>query len=193
MQAKPLILIGAGSHAKVVVDILQVQGLQFDAYVDDESKPWLDEFDVRRMSEEELDATINGAQLVIGFVGLSCASLQHRLDIIERYQGRGAQFPAIVHPSAIVSPNATLGQGVQVLPGAIINSHAVIDRGVVINSGATIEHDAQVGEGCHVAPRAVLLGGAKVGSCAYIGSGAVVVQNASVEGASFIKALSIRI
>ena len=193
MQRSPLILIGAGGHAKVLVDILQVQGLAFDAYVDDDNKPWIDAAGVQRMSEDELQENVAGAQLVIGFVGLSCATLQRRLEIMKRYESQGANFPAIIHPGAIVSANATIESGVQIFPGAVVNSHAVVGRGSVINSGAVVEHEVQVGHGCHVAPRTVLLGAARIGECAYIGSGAVVVQNAIVPPASFIKALTIRI
>ena len=192
-NANPLILIGAGGHAKVVVDILQVQGLMFDAYVDDTDKPWLDAFGVRRMLEDELQAKVQGAQLVIGFVGLSCATLQRRLEIMAQYEEQGAEFPSIIHPAAIVSPNATIEPGVQIFPGAVVNSHAIIGRGAVINSGAVVEHETIVGQGAHVAPRTVLLGAARIGECAYLGSGSVIVQNAVVPPASFVKALSIRI
>lgn len=188
----PLILIGAGGHAKVLVDCMLAANWQLDGYVDDESKPWLEALGAPRLTESQLENNLKGARLVIGFVGLSCAALQRRLEIMKDYESKGATFPVLAHPSAIVSTQAQIGAGVQILPGAIINSHAVIGEGAVINTAAVVEHDASIEAGVHMAPRSVALGASKIGRCAYIGSGAVIIQNVSVEPAEFVKALAVR-
>lgn len=188
----PLVLIGAGGHAKVLVDIIRARGRKLLGYVDDENKPWLAELGVPRMQEQELPAALAQAELVIGFVGLSCAALQRRLEIMRNYLQQGARLATLIHPSAVVSDRAQLATGVQVLPGAVINAQAVLGVGAVINSGAVVEHDANIGAGVHLAPRAVALGGTTIGECAYVGSGAVVIQNVSVAPAEFIKALAVR-
>lgn len=185
-------LIGAGGHAKVLADILEARNEKLVGYVDPKAAIWLEERGVPRISEEELAGLMpNHPELIIGFVGLDCVALAKRLKMIEDYTKKGSVFPSIIHPSAVVSPYATIAQGVQIFPNAVVNGYAVIEAGAVINSGAVVEHDAYIESGVHIAPRATVLGGAKVGSCTYIGSGAVVIQNAIVPAQEFVKALTV--
>jgi sugar O-acyltransferase (sialic acid O-acetyltransferase NeuD family) len=182
-------LIGAGGHAKVLADILEARNKKLVGYVDPKAAIWLEKRGVPKISEEELaDLIPNHSELIIGFVGLDCVALAKRLKMLENYTKQGAGFPSIIHPSAVVSPYATIAQGVQIFPNAVVNSYAIIEEGAVINSGAVVEHDAHIESGVHIAPRATVLGGAKVGSCAYIGSGAVIIQNAVLAEKSFVKA-----
>ncbi len=188
--ASPLILIGAGGHAGSIVDALA--GAALTAYADPKACDWLDKAGVKHLTDEQLATSLpKHAQLIMGYVGLTCDALEKRLRVLRQFTRQGAVFPPIVHPSAIVSPSATIGTGAQVLAGAIINSRARIGEGAVINSGAVIEHDAIIGPGAHIAPRAVVLGGAQVGDTAFIGSGAVVIQNSIVAPGSFTKAQSV--
>jgi sugar O-acyltransferase (sialic acid O-acetyltransferase NeuD family) len=191
-KKKPIILLGGGSHAKVVMDTLHALGLSVGGYVDPQSSEWLKKANVSRITEEEFAALLpQHAQCAIGFLGLTCDALEKRYEKMLSYIEHGARFPTLVHPSAIVSPSAHLSLGVQVLPGAIINASAFIGEGTVINSGAVVEHDARIGAGVHISPGSVVLGGAKIEDFSYIGSGAVVIQNTTVSSRSFVKALRI--
>jgi UDP-3-O-[3-hydroxymyristoyl] glucosamine N-acyltransferase len=58
--------------------------------------------------------------------------------------------PAGVHPTAIVDPTATLGEGVHV------GAWTVIEKGAVIGPGAVIEAQVFIGEGCRVGARSRL-------------------------------------
>ncbi len=187
-----LIFIGGGGHAKVLFDIILLQNKLLYAYVDTKSQSWLDDRNIKHISEDDLLSVIAAQpELFMGFLGLDCAALQKRLQMMKDYQAKGAFFTPLIHPSASVSAKATLSVGVQVMPMAVIGSGAVIGEGAVIGSGAVVEHDAVIGAGAHIAPRAVVLGGANIGECAYIASGAVVVQNSIVPPQTFIAALTV--
>lgn len=85
-----------------------------------------------------------------------------------------AQMPVLVHPSAILSPTASLGAGTLVAPGAVVNADASIGRGVILNTGCSIDHDCILGDFVHVSPGARLAGNVHVGDGTWIGIGAVV-------------------
>lgn len=188
----PYILIGAGGHSATIVEIAAHHGLKPHAYVDPSPSLWAASLGATRMDEDDLPhAFKHTPHAIIGFVGLLTERLERRLALMERYRNYGAEFPSIIHPSAIVSPSATIEAGVHVLPGAIINAQATLGEGAVINSGAIIEHHAYVGRGCHIAPRASVLGHAKVGATSFIGAGAVVIQNQQVPAGQFVRANSI--
>ena len=187
-----LVLLGGGGHAKVVMDALQARNHLPAAYVDSKGSPWLDALRITQWSEEKLMSMLGiGVQCVAAFVGLDCAALERRLQLMQKYKSSGAILPAVIHPSAIISKTAKIADGVQILAGAIVNGDATIGEGAVVNTGAVIEHDAVVGAGAHIAPRAVVLGGAQVGDLAYVGSNAVIIQNSTVAANNFIKALSV--
>jgi UDP-N-acetylglucosamine acyltransferase len=70
--------------------------------------------------------------------------------------GPGPDAPTQVHPTAIVDPDAELGEGVQVGPYAIIGPNVRIGAGTVVGPHAYIERDTRIGRDCFIAKGAVL-------------------------------------
>jgi sugar O-acyltransferase (sialic acid O-acetyltransferase NeuD family) len=120
------------------------------------------------------DGYPNGVDAVALAVGDNAARLRG-------LQGLGALcVPALVHPSAVVSPSASIGRGAVIFPAAVVNAGARIGDAAIVNSGAVIEHDCVLAEGVHVSPNATLAGGVQVGACSWVGAGATVIQNLTV-------------
>ena len=182
------LLIGAGGHAKALVEGLIASGHRVAAYVDSRPADWLTE--VERFACDAEAMTFDG-RVAMGLGGQTPDQLATRLELLERYMANGAEAPAVAHPSAVVSPSALLGTGAVVLAGAIVQPAATVSPGVIVNTGAIVEHDAVIGPGSHVGPGAVVLGGAFVGSCAMVGSRAVVLPRARVEDLTVVKAGSL--
>ena len=68
-----------------------------------------------------------------------------------------------IHPSAIVSPEAMLGEGVHVGPFTVIEKGAVIGAGAVIEAQVFIGENCVVGDGSHIYPQVTLREGTKIG------------------------------
>ena len=98
-----------------------------------------------------------------------CLGRLHRLEV-----------PALVHPSATVSPFARLGRGTVVFPHAVVNAGSRIDEAVIINSGSIIEHDCVVSSAAHISPGAVVCGGVTIGARSWIGAGATIIHGMRV-------------
>ncbi|MCE4553358.1 UDP-3-O-(3-hydroxymyristoyl)glucosamine N-acyltransferase [Pelomonas cellulosilytica] len=79
-----------------------------------------------------------------------------------------------VHPSAVVSPDATLGPGVEVGPLAVIEAGAVIGEGARIGAHCIVERGAAVGAWTRLAPRVVLGHGCRIGARGIVHSGVVI-------------------
>lgn len=161
-----MILYGAGGHGKVIKEIVEACGGKVEAFVDD--NPAIKE----RLglpvvhSVEEKDETI---------VSIGCN--KDRKMIVEKLDAR---FAVAIHPSAIVSPSARIGEGTVVMPGAIINADAVIGRHCIVNTGASVGHDCHLEDFCHVAPHATLCGTVHLGEGVWVGAGAVVNPNIEI-------------
>jgi len=161
-----LVLVGGGGHAKVVADAARSGRVGLAGFVDDDPEAevpglaWLGGLDQAR------EPWI----LCIGDVAT-------RMRVIDSLRGQASN---IVHPSAVLSERASIGDGVFVGPGAIVNVDAVVEDHGIVNSAAVIEHDARVGFGSHVAPGAVLCGGVSVGRGCLVGAGAVLMPGVEV-------------
>ena len=79
-----------------------------------------------------------------------------------------------VHASAVVSPEAKLGQDVEIGPLAVIEAGAVIADHARIGAHCVVERDASVGEHTRLAPRVVLGHGCRIGARGIVHSGVVI-------------------
>lgn len=181
-----LVLVGAGGHAKALVEALVAAGLAVTAYVDRADCTWLP--GLRRYETDDSSKDHDADGFALGMGAVNPEGLARRLDLFRRYAARGWAAPAVVHPAATVSASAALGAGSQTLAGAVVQPGAAIGVAAIVNTGAIVEHDSLVGDGAHVAPGAIVLGGVRVGACAMIGAGAVVLQGASVPGGTLVPA-----
>jgi sugar O-acyltransferase (sialic acid O-acetyltransferase NeuD family) len=174
----PLLLIGAGGHARVVLDIVEKQGrYQVVGLLDD--SPQLAGGSLMGYpvwgGREGLDRTDLPAH---AFVAIGSPAVRTAWQ--ETLEDRGFQLAVLVHPSAQIGRDVVLGAGTVLMAGAIVNSGSRLERGVIVNTAASIDHDCRIGEFVHVAPGARLAGGVHVGPRAHIGIGACVLQNLEV-------------
>lgn len=154
-------LYGASGHGKVIKEIIEANGGCVEAFVDDNPKA------EQLMGVPVLHDTAGLSPMII-----SIGDNAIRKQIVSRLQCR---FGTAIHPSAVVSPSATIGEGTVVMPGAVINAHAVIGKHCIINTGASVDHDCVVADYCHLAPHSTLCGGVHVGEGTLIGVGACVI------------------
>ena len=154
-------LYGASGHGKVIKEILEAQGISVDAFVDDDQG-------ISQICGIPVLHYSEGLSPMIVSIGIN----KTRKMIVEKLK---SQFVTAIHPSAIVSPSAKIGEGTVVMPGAIINADAVIGKHCIINTGASIDHECVIGDYCHIAPHATLCGQVHVGEGTLIGVGASVI------------------
>lgn len=170
-------LYGASGHGKVIKEILELSGQVVDGFIDDDEViTELAGLPVWHDAQEKSPIII------------SIGSNSVRKMISQRLH---SEFGVAIHPSAIVSPSAKIGEGTVVMPGAIINADAVIGCHCIINTGASVDHDCVVGDYCHIAPHATLCGLVQVGEGTLIGVGTSVKQCVNIGKWSVIGAGSV--
>ena len=96
------------------------------------------------------------------------------------------QFPSIVHPTAHVSPSATLGEGCFVGPLALVHTSARVGRFVIVNSGSLVEHDCNVGDFCSLNPGSMIMGSVELDRQVTLGSNSSVRDNCNVGATSLV-------
>lgn len=188
-RSPALILLGAGGHAKVLVDALRQVGTPIAFAVDlDSARHGAELMGIRIAGgdEEVFRHAPDTVRLVNGLGSIRAAS--GRKNLFERFRNKGYRFETVVHTSAIVSPDVELGEGAQVMAGAVIQAGSWIGSNAIVNSGAIVDHDCRVGDHVHIAPGVVLSGGVRVGDCSHVGTGACVIQQIEIGEACTIGA-----
>ncbi len=174
-----LLLLGAGGHARVVAETALATG-RFSrvAFLDDRSSGSVQLPDqlgwpVIGPFAAALDPQIR-QQFPAALVAIGNAV--ERLQWLPRLAAIGYELPVLIHPTAWVSPSASLGSASVVFAQAAIQAQAVIGSAAILNTGCSVDHDVQLGDGVHICPGARLAGGVQVGHRSWIGIGASVIQ-----------------
>jgi UDP-perosamine 4-acetyltransferase len=180
--ATPLVLLGAGGHARVLVALARAAGYQIlgvcdpalatNAVANWEGLEVLgDDGAMERLAPDRVALMLGVGHLVTGNL---------REQLYTFWRERGYDFPALVHPFAWVAPDVVLGPGAQVMAGAVIQPGCEVGENTIVNTRAGVDHDCRIGRNVHVAPGATLCGTVTVEDGAFIGAGATVIQGLNV-------------
>lgn len=173
----PIVVIGAGGHAKVIIEAIRaaegtVLGV-LDPHPPAEAilgAPVLgSDDDLERLRDEGIRHA---------FVAIGKNSLREKIG--KRVEALGMTMPAVVHPTASVSPSAMIGAGAIIMVKAVVGVETVINPLGIVNTGAVMDHDNHLGIAGHVAPGCALAGNVHVGDRAFIGVGSSVRPNTRI-------------
>lgn len=181
MKKEKIILIGAGGHCKVIIDIINSSKEYEIIGITDKGGmgKYLNGIPIIGKDNELFDFYKNGVKSA--FISLGALNnMEIRNKIYYNLKSIGYALPTLIHDKAIVSSHVKIGEGTCIMPGAVINSGTVIGENCIINTSSVIEHDCIIGKNCHVSPKAALAGGVKIGDDCHIGMGANVIQGVKI-------------
>lgn len=188
----PVIILGAGGHAKVLIEALLASSAVIAGIADPDpalvgttilTVPVLGgDYVVDEFPPSEIQL-VNG----LGSVGIPA----RRQKLFVTFCNKGYSFARVVHPSAVIASDVELGEGSQIMAGAVIQPGCRIGINSIINTRASVDHDCIIGDHVHVAPGVTLSGGVSIGACSHIGTGATVIQGISIGTESIIGAGSV--
>ena len=170
-------LYGASGHAKVIIDMLRASGVTVDALFDDDQT-------INELLSIPVRHQWNGESPLVVSIGNNIS----RKQIVERLD---CEFGVVIHPSAVISPHSTIGNGTVVMQGAIVQSDARIGKHCILNTGVTIDHESIIDDYAHISPQATLCGNVHVGEGAWIGAAAVVIPGVRIGRWSIVGAGSV--
>lgn len=185
---KPLLIIGSGGHASVLVDILRQQNREIVGLVSPDIGYRREIFvGIERFNDGDVSSFNRlKVNLVNGIGALPGNDL--RSVLYNKFKVLGYEFETIIASNSIVSNYAQLEEGVQVLPNVVIQTGARIFSNTIINTGAIIEHDCIVGNNNHIAPGVTLSGQVVTSNNVHIGTGASVIQSVTIGQNSIVGA-----
>ncbi|MCA9242603.1 MAG: acetyltransferase [Phycisphaerales bacterium] len=184
-----VLILGAGGHARVVLDILQQAGLC-------EPVGFLDN------NADIHGRRVDGLPVIGGIDALAdIAKREHADGVIVAIGDNGARrglarqvdqiglkLISAIHPAATLAHNATIGRNVVIAAGAIVCANCQIGDSVILNTGCIVDYQTMVGEGSHICPGVRVAGRAKVEAGAFLGIGSTVVPGVTIGYESVIGA-----
>ena len=173
-----VVIIGAGGHGKVVLDILRAAN-------NSKIRPvgFLDA-DPSLVGTRINDLTVLGPihhisklrqQKVTGAI-VAIGDNRARLSYAKHLLAEGVELINAIHPRASVSATARIGRNVVICAGAIVCTDAQIADSVILNTACVVDHECEVGQAAHICPTAALAGRVRIGAGAFIGLGAKIIQ-----------------
>ncbi len=173
LDASSVVILGAGGHARKLIDLLRQQSsLRLAGVVADPEPEFRELLGVPVLGSAsklgELHA--GGLRLAINGIG-GIQRVGIRVEKFDEMARIGLGFPAIIHPRAIVEPSAAVSAGAQIFEAAVVGPAAVVGFGAIVNTGAIVSHDCVIGDYAHLTPGVILAGEVKVGAGALVGMG----------------------
>ena len=186
-EALRCVVLGAGGHARVVIDALRASRVAIpSALLDADPRLWGKELmGVKIIGGDDQLGQLK-AEGVGGFViGLGAVGDNRpRRRLFTMALAHGLTPVTIRHPQAVCSGSAQIGPGSVVLACAVINAGASVGVNVIVNTGAIVEHECVVEDHAHLATGSRLASRVRVGPYAHVGLGASVRQGITIgEGA----------
>jgi len=178
-QCSPrLVVIGAGGHAKVVIEAIRAASAGELVGMIDPNPASASVLGIPVLGGDDILPRLRSEGIGAAVVALGGNALRERIGV--RLREMGFVLPTIMHPSALVSPSARLGEGIVIMARAVVGTEASVGDLAIVNTGAVLDHDNRICRAAHVAPACGLAGNVTVGDRALVGVGSAVRPGISI-------------
>ena len=170
-----LLILGAGGHGRVVADAAESSEAWNKIAFIDEKYPDLGASGRWPVIGKTADLSELLTEWPDAVVAIGANTL--RLELLKLCSEKGFNVVNIIHTSARVAEDVSLGNGTVIFASAVINTGASLGQGCIVNTAASVDHDCSLAEGVHLSPGVHLGGTVSVGSRSWVGIGSSVVNN----------------
>ncbi|WP_407401137.1 acetyltransferase [Sodaliphilus sp.] len=141
------IIIGAGTYGEVYLAYLQEAGVDVVGFIDD--NPKLEGNKVRGIPVIGKMADLASLRDAHGVKAVYCplGNNKLRVEFLTKARELGYKTPNYIHPSVLISPNVSIGEGVYILLGTTIMPYTIIKDFVMISMGVHVAHHNVLEEG----------------------------------------------
>jgi sugar O-acyltransferase (sialic acid O-acetyltransferase NeuD family) len=176
-----IVIIGAGGHGKVVLDILRHdRRINIVGFIDDNRHSHGQLIDgVPVLGDTGMLEKLVTAHHITGAI-VAVGDNQARSKIFSRLKDMGIKIENAIHPGAIIARDVTFGEGVVVASGVKINTGTKIGNDVIINTGVIIDHDIVIEDHVHLSPGVKISGGVNIKRYSHIGLGVTIFSRINI-------------
>jgi acetyltransferase EpsM len=187
---KEIIIIGAGGHAAELRDYINhynkvaEEGIKVNGLLDDNEENYHHYGYQEPFLGKILDHKVDGDVSYL----MGIANIKYRRSIVERFLEEGAKFIQLIHPTALISPSAEIGEGVVISHNASVGPKVKLGNYNILNSRCTIGHDSVLGDFNFISPQVAVSGNTKIGNENMIGTNSCTIPGVSIGNNNIIAA-----
>jgi sugar O-acyltransferase (sialic acid O-acetyltransferase NeuD family) len=177
MNAKQIVIYGAGGFAREVAWLAEEVGYSVAAFIDDDPSHQgmrLNGFPV--IGLEHGATQFNQCEIAIAVGSPSTREL-----LMTKSIRAGFRPSTLIHPRVERSRWIEYGEGVVICAGSILTTNITIGNHVQINLDCTVGHDVVMEDFSTLAPGAHVSGWVRLERGAYVGTGAVIINGTSTK------------
>lgn len=175
-SSKPIIVLGAGGHAKVIIEALRMSDRPILGITDPNKIKASEFYGIKVLGDDDAVLKYSPDEvLLVNGIGIMPDN-NVRLKINQRMKENGFLFTPVIHPSAVIASDVEISGGSQIMAGVVIQPGVYIGQSCIINTGVIIDHDCVINDDCHLAPGVSLSGNVTVGMRTHVGTGASIIQ-----------------
>jgi sugar O-acyltransferase (sialic acid O-acetyltransferase NeuD family) len=177
-----LLIVGGGDQGRQVISTIEAGGRDRVVGVLDRALAAGDTVSghpvLGREDDLETAAHERGATGFVVAIGDNSrrAALAEQLEREHPHLG----LSTVVHPTASIAADATIGGGSIVLAGAVVGNGCTVGRGVLLGIRSSVDHDGTVGDFVSLAPGVTVAGSVRIGPMTALGVGANVVHGRTI-------------
>lgn len=183
-RTQRLLLIGGGNGAIQVLDaVAKIPGQRAVAIMDDNPAlagksvggvPVVGGIDLDRAVAMHREGGFDAAVITVS------TSIPFRQRIFDEWHTRGIPFANIIHPSAVIGANVTLGEGNLILAFCNISACATLGDNNFISPYCSVEHHCVLGSHCSFGPAVVTSGEVHIGDRVRFGTGIFIEPHVTI-------------
>ncbi|MBC8334519.1 MAG: acetyltransferase [Anaerolineales bacterium] len=188
-----ILIIGSGGHAKVIIDIVEKEGL-YNIVGLLNKQPNTNEkilgYDLLGR-EEDLPklVKVHAIQGIIIAVGDNFT--REKVVSIAKEKCPELKFFSAIHPQASIASDASIGQGTVIMAGVSVNPTSSIGEFCILNTNSSLDHDSQMGDFTSLAPGVIVGGECQIGEFSAINIGAILIPRITIGKHSVVGAGSL--
>ena len=186
-MAAKLVIIGAGGHGRVCADVALAAEFDLLGFCDSAMAPGdrVGNHKVLATSLEGLGAKIIADKpLIFAAIGDNA----RRMALLDEARAMGLGCATLVHPSAVLSPSASIGEGSVVVAGAVVNADSRVGPGCIVNTACSLDHDNDLAAGVQICPGVHAAGNVQFGEQAFVGTGAAIIPGIKIGARAVVAA-----
>lgn len=168
---KKVIIVGAGGHAQVIKEIIELNNDIVLGFLDDKHTGR----DILGTSADIMKLHKQDSEI---YFIIAIGNNKIRSNI---YNMNNVKYYTAIHPQSIISKSAKIGDGSAIMAGVIINANSTIGLNCIVNTNSLVEHDCTIKDGAHLSYGVILGAECKIGKEAYINAGAIINRNIEIE------------
>jgi UDP-perosamine 4-acetyltransferase len=184
MEPNEIFIVGAGTYGEAMYELAAILNYEVVAYFDEDQNKEdtfvMDKIVIGKFSEYPIEE-IQGKNFIVAI-----GNNEIRFRLMEYIQQNGGITPTLIHPSAIVSPSAIIGNGVYIQANANIWTKVKIENYCIISPGVVIAHHTTIGKACLISTLTGVGASINIKEKVFIGMGSTIVTGTSEIGENTI-------